>query len=105
MIGTTIRHAVTGEAFTITAQHGGAFIATPHVFGSPVALGVGELTTDYAVADATEPEAPDEQAGWDALAAVNHENATGTNRAAAPSAPPPTVEEVFAAIEKQEDEA
>lgn len=42
MSGTTIRHAVTGEEFTITAQHGGAHIATPHPFGSPLELGAGE---------------------------------------------------------------
>ncbi len=100
MIGTTIRHAVTGEEFTITAQHGGTYIATPHAFGSPVALGAGELTTDYAVADAPEPTQPDEQAGWDALSRANHANATGATRAEA--VVPPTVEEVFAAIEQDE---
>jgi hypothetical protein len=98
MIGATAKRKSGDRArFTITAADGSAWILTPvEPFGSPIAVDVATLATDYSVSEPIwSPSQPDSHlVGWQRLAAAHLEN----EAACASSAPAPSPEDRFAAL-------
>ena len=87
-----------GERFRLSGVDGGAWVAEPIEFGSPIRVGAHELATTFAVAEDTAPAEPDPQDGWTVLAAASRVAAAEAARLGGHQ-DAPTPEQVFAAAE------